>query len=229
MHTAAQVRPSTEVRAARPARTRASAWTTSPSTAARSAVRSCAGTSRPFTPSATRSMSPPAAAATTGTPEANASCAAWQNVSSLPGLTKTSSDACARESSAPDRKPVNTASGSERSSARREGPSPTISSRVPGSPCSARRSSIRFSGASRPTYPTSTVSSSTPMLRRHARSRCQGAKPWTSTPRGHRCTRSIWCARKSAAAARDGARVRAAKSWMWRTQRQDSDTAPGTP
>ena len=45
----------------------------------------CRGSqNNPFTPSLTKSSGPPLAGATTGTPDANASCMDWQNVSLNP-------------------------------------------------------------------------------------------------------------------------------------------------
>ena len=81
---------------------------------------------------ARRGRRPARRGATTGTPDASASCTDWQKVSSVPGCTKTSNDAIRRARSSPRRKPRNWAPGSVAAKRSRSGPSPMTTSRAAG-------------------------------------------------------------------------------------------------
>ena len=101
-------------------------------------------------------MGPPAAGATTGTPDASASCTAWQKVSSTPVCAKMSNDAYNWESCSPLAKPVKCAVGINFCSFSRHGPSPTMTTDTPGKAATSANLSTCFSRASLPTNPTTT-------------------------------------------------------------------------
>src|SRR5581483_3877693 len=107
---------------ASPRRLRSSRSASSRSSAARSALASRGGTSRPVSPSATRSSSPPTADATTGLPYAIASAQATPKPSRLDGHATTAARSYSRPSSSCGTKP-SACGRSERS-----GPSPATTS-----------------------------------------------------------------------------------------------------
>ena len=121
-------------------------------------------------------------------------------------------------SSVPCRAPRNTAPGRARRRAAAAGPSPTMTSRTPGSPATCPSRSTRFSGASRPTYPTSSSPPGASSCRSRGLRRA-GSNRSVSTPRPHSHTRCTPCSRRLAALAADGARVRSAALWMRRSHR----------
>jgi hypothetical protein len=100
--------------------------------------------------------------------------------------------------------------------------------RTPGSSDTGASRSIRFSVASRPTYPASTCppgASAAHMLSL----RMPGLNRMQSTPRPHIQTRSIPCARSRSALAVDGASVRSAALWILRSQAQAAASARRLP
>jgi hypothetical protein len=179
-------------------------------------------------PGTTRSRGPPASGAITGKPEASASCTVWQNVSKGPVCTKTSRLAYACASSSPVLNPRKAAPGNRLTSWRRSGPSPTTTSATPGVARNADSRSTFFSGANRPTKPTSS-SPWEASCERSCSSRREGRKCAVSTPRAQRCTRGMPWAASAAAAELDGASVRSAPLCNRRVQRHAARAAKPSP
>ena len=172
---------------------------------------------------------PPASGASTGRPEAWASCTAWQKVSCGPVCTKASkrgvragqlgAAAEAEEVRAwAAARPGGRARGRRRRRPRapRAGPRGRRAAR----PASPRRAGPRSRRASRRAGRARRAGPS---------SRRPGWKRAVSTPRPHRCTRGTPWSRSASTAQRDGARVRAAPLCRRRIQRQAARAVSPTP
>mmetsp|Transcript_34386 Transcript_34386/g.85741 ORF Transcript_34386/g.85741 Transcript_34386/m.85741 type:complete len:221 (+) Transcript_34386:417-1079(+) len=157
---ASQDQRSASARAASPILRRSSLSTTNLRTCSvKSTTPSSPGCARtPFTPSSIRSGTPPARTPTGGTPDAMDSSTTKPSVSESDGITNTSADAKADESSAPfmiprkRTRPDATRSANSFWKRASEGPPPTIARVVSGKFSSVCRSCCRrFESQTRPT------------------------------------------------------------------------------
>mmetsp|Transcript_992 Transcript_992/g.3155 ORF Transcript_992/g.3155 Transcript_992/m.3155 type:complete len:383 (-) Transcript_992:474-1622(-) len=221
---------SASARAAIPMRSRSSRSSTSVRTfSVKSAMPSSPGAaSSPVCPSSTKSGTPPARTPTGGTPEAIDSSTTKPSVSESDGITNTSADANAADSSPPFIMPVKTtrpaATRSENSASKRgsDGPPPTIASTACGMCSSVCRSCCsRFVSHTRPTYTSSGRSaplcgSMPPRRRRISTDLNFGSNLIVSTPFGHTSTFLTPFCRSSSASCGDVVSVRSARLWYQR-------------